>query len=598
MASSINMRFTRARRKRQTNPCSNQALEFPMKTSLRCLLVLLLAVALMPAKTFSQQVNDKQSDVAARQKAYKLLESLAEQIGSLKSRENRARMGSNVAGSLWAHNEPRAREIFASVIKEIKAGLGFDEKEIEPRHMLAVFLKMRADTALRIGKHDPKWALSFLQESKPEDIKNSRETEAALYLQLATQVAVTHPDLALELGRESVKQGISLPQAWLIYELNKKSRAHASALFAEVVRVALNQNIRSVEKNEEFYFTLATLVEPSLGGDPAFRDLMNYFTQIALTAGCAKEKLTYKDETDYFCYRLGVVVPLMEKVDAKRVAPLKFLARKGGFPYSWSPELTYFADVYENGSIDDLLALFPKFPDDRDFGEWVVIRKLIETGDLTRARKLVGEFRLERSDKQRLLEELDREQRIVNEDTSAEILKEAEAVEDLGDENATFLHLFRVATEIGPRNRQTTIKLLDRATELLEKVPPGRWQTQYQIGIARRYCEVKSDRCFTMMESLVRKMNKLVAAATELYLFDNLYLRNGEWNMTAEGGVGSLLTGMAQNAVYFALYDFDRAVVLAEQFERREIRMMAQLKLAQGLLDGPPKKTLFPKDEQ
>ncbi len=109
---------------------------------------------------------------------------------------------------------------------------------------------------------------------------------------------------------------------------------------------------------------------------------------------------------------------------------------------------------------------------------------------------------------------------------------------------------------------------------------------------------MKSDRCFTMMESLVRKMNKLVAAATELYLFDNLYLRNGEWNMTAEGGVGSLLTGMAQNAVYFALYDFDRAVVLAEQFERREIRMMAQLKLAQGLLDGPPKKTLFPKDEQ
>ena len=67
--------------------------------------------------------------------------------------------------------------------------------------------------------------------------------------------------------------------------------------------------------------------------------------------------------------------------------------------------------------------------------------------------------------------------------------------------------------------------------------------------------------------------------------------------MTAEGGVGSLLTGLAQNAAYFALYDFDRAVTLSSLFERREIRMMAQLKLAQGVLEERPKKSLFPDDE-
>ena len=120
---------------------------------------------------------------------------------------------------------------------------------------------------------------------------------------------------------------------------------------------------------------------------------------------------------------------------------------------------------------------------------------------------------------------------------------------------------------------------------------------QYQIGIAVRYCQVKSDRCFTMMEPIIRKLNELVTAAAKLNGFDNRYLRNGEWNMTAEGGVGSLLTMLAQNAVYFALYDFDRAIALTSQFERREIRMMAQLKLAQGVLEGPPKKPLFAVDE-
>jgi hypothetical protein len=156
-------------------------------------------------------------------------------------------------------------------------------------------------------------------------------------------------------------------------DLNKKSRDHASALLREFVRVVPYQSIRSIMKNEQFYFMLAHLVDPSLGRDPAFRDLMNYFTDVALKAGCPKEKGTDND-TYHFCYRLGRVVPLMEKVDAKRVAPLKHLARKGGFPYEWSMELFQYADVYDNGSVDDLLAMIAKLPDYRDFGQGLVIR--------------------------------------------------------------------------------------------------------------------------------------------------------------------------------------------------------------------------------
>jgi hypothetical protein len=60
--------------------------------------------------------------------------------------------------------------------------------------------------------------------------------------------------------------------------------------------------------------------------------------------------------------------------------------------------------------------------------------------------------------------------------------------------------------------------------------------------------------------------------------------------MSGEGVIGSLTTGLAHNAGYFAWCDFDRAVSLAAQFERSEIRIMAQLKLAQGILAGPPKR--------
>jgi len=553
----------------------------------RYLLILILA-ALVPAKAFSQQVDDKQ-------KAYKLLESLAEQIGSLQSGENRARMGSNIALSLWTHNEPRAREIFASVTKEINAGLGPDEKDPDPVRTRQVFLKLREDNALRIGALDPEWALQFLKETRRDDIYIRDEDVNELNLRLAMVVAGKNPDLALRLGRESLKQGVSQSQLILMYVLNKVSRHHASALLAEMVKIAPNQSIANMEKHEQFYFMLAQDVEPTLGRDPAFRELMNYFIDVALRVGCGR-KNQFDNNSYYFCYRLGVVVPLMEKVDPKRVAPLKHLARKPGFPYEWTPELNHYADVYQTGSVDDLIAMNSTYPEFSDVGQIYAIRKLIDAGDFERARKLLNELKWqEASSKELAVKEIDAAQRIVNEDTSPELFARAK---ELRDESEAFHYLFRMATDIGPKNPQTTLKLLDRASEYLDKVPAEKWQTQWQIGIAVRYCQVKSDRCFTMMEPIIQKLNDLVTAAAKLDGFDNRYLRNGEWNMTAEGGVGSLLTMLAQNAVYFALCDFDRAIALTSQFERREIRMMAQLRLAQGLLTGPPKKPLFPVAEQ
>jgi hypothetical protein len=124
---------------------------------------------------------------------------------------------------------------------------------------------------------------------------------------------------------------------------------------------------------------------------------------------------------------------------------------------------------------------------------------------------------------------------------------------------------------------------------MVEMLSPGEKQTHFQIQLALGYCLVKDDRGFAIMESLLPKLNELVAAAVKLDGYDTQYLRDGEWNMSAAGSTGNLLTELAGGAGYFAWFDFDRAVSLAGQFDRIEIRMMAQLKLAQGILDGPPK---------
>lgn len=133
------------------------------------------------------------------------------------------------------------------------------------------------------------------------------------------------------------------------------------------------------------------------------------------------------------------------------------------------------------------------------------------------------------------------------------------------------------------------VKILDQTSALADAFPPGEKQTRFQLGLALSYCLAKDDRGFAIMESLLPKFNELVSAAAKLDGFDTHYLRDGEWNMSAAGSTGDLLTFLANNAGVFAWCDFDRAMSLAGQFDRTEIRMMAELKLAQGIVSGRPR---------
>jgi len=72
----------------------------------RKLLILFAVIFLIPALSFAQETrpDDKAAETALKAKAYELLESLATQISTLQSAENRARIGANIAWSIWSHD--------------------------------------------------------------------------------------------------------------------------------------------------------------------------------------------------------------------------------------------------------------------------------------------------------------------------------------------------------------------------------------------------------------------------------------------------------------------------------------------------------------
>src|SRR5262249_15381273 len=160
-----------------------------------------------------------EADRALREKAFELLESVAGQLGMLQSPENRARMGANIADSLWERDEGRARTLFLSVQNDINAGIRNttgDPLDDSQRRM--VFFQLRINPVERLPRHEGALALAFFRATEPpRDTSQTnrgpandeawRDEEREFELHLAEQIAGNNPEVALEIARESLAQG-------------------------------------------------------------------------------------------------------------------------------------------------------------------------------------------------------------------------------------------------------------------------------------------------------------------------------------------------------------------------------------------------------
>lgn len=566
-------------------------------STLALIIAILLCGTANAQENNSTAKNTQDPNSALRQKAFDLLESLANQIDTLQSGENRARIGSNIAGSLWVHDEKRARTLLLSVEEDVKAGLQSSRSDDPRRYQdFLVFLQLRQDTVERIAKHDAELALAFLKATEASSDKRvpyrygGEERERAFELRLAKEIAANNPDLALKLGRQSLARGISNDLLPVMKQLSRKHKDHALLLYKEIVAQLRNADLQNWA-TMSLAQALAVSFRPPLVDDSTFRDLINLFITKALASGCGNK--VANDGREYFCRQFGSLVSEMEKVDPVRAAQLKHWPADGQDIMS-REAYNELGEVSQNGTVDEVLALAVKYPQIEGDIYARAMEMAQASGDLERARRLATEYSGDPEKRARLLAQVERYQTwaSMSEEKIADLQRQ---LSTLRTPSQRLDFLVSNSIHIGASDQKTALRLLNQAYGIAESMPPGKDQAGIQMGLAMLYCFEKSDRGFAIMESVLPKLNELVAAGAKLDGYDTHYLRDGEWNMTGEGELGSLLTSLAQNAGYFAWCDFDRAVTLAAQFERAEIRMMAQLKLAQAILAGPPKRSQMPR---
>lgn len=536
---------------------------------------------------------DQNAEAALRKKAIGLLESVAEQLGSLRSAENRARIGSNVADSLWDHDQKRSRNIFAAIQEDIKAGF-HDADSDYSTHMrtLMVFAQLRSEIIDRIAKRDPELALEFLQATvmpiEPEVPYEMREHENKLALRLARQSAARNPQLALKLGRQMLAKGLSADLLPVLYQLQRTDDSTSRTFHRDMVDKIKSTNLVRNWRDLQLTVQLVRSFEPPQADEEVYRDLIDVVLTTALASGCGNAE---RNNSQQACYIVGSVFSRIEKYYAVRAAPLKRWAGDGRGFYAeegWAQ----VNEATQNGSVDEILSLRTKYPALQDQIYWSAVMKALNSGEVARARQIASDLPDSESRRQ-ILAHIDRTQTQMRPSVSAEKL--ASIQPELGrlrrDEDRIQL-LFYVASSIGASDRKAALGLVNQAAEIVNAMKPGRTQLEAQLALATVYCSLSSDRGFTIMESLLPRLNELMAAATTLDRVENNYFSDGEWNMSSNGALGALLTRLAHNAGSFARIDFDRSVALANQFERYEIRLMAQLKIAQSVIGEQPKQTL------
>lgn len=561
----------------------------------RVLLASLLCLALFASSAPAQQGNTKKEDpevAAVREKAFGLLESVAGQLSSLQSPENRARLGANVVDSLWDHNENRARELLQLVESDIRSELLKYDARKKGGSNVAVFIKLRVDTVERIAKHDAQAAIAFLKNTKPSPDqalpKYANQSMEDLEMRLAQKVVRDNPEAALILGRESLDNGFSYQLVPLLRRLNRKNRQFGNDLFKDIVVKLQRVDLLNDWNARYFASSLVNSFSPPAANESTFRELISVFVTAALKNGCS-QKSTDDDGRTQFCAWLASEVPDMEKFDA-RAAQLRHWSVNAEAEYErGGPIEQEMYEALEDGTTDDAIAYATKHPEVAAQLAWQLIERARMTGNIDEARKIANALITDPQARQTTLARLDKHEKRtqINEAMLAEMEAALEEIEQ-PSERATLLLV--VAHQIGVNDRSLALKYLGRAAGIIETIKPGKDQTNAQLLLAIMYCYEKSGRGIEMMESLVPRLNELVDVAARLDGFETNYLRDGEWNMSANGAVGELLTTLSTYAGAFAWQDFDRAVSLSSGFDRPEIRMMAHVKLAQGILAGPPKR--------
>jgi hypothetical protein len=610
--------------------CAQKAARLPAPFAMRtkAILAALFCLSLLLTLPATAQVSEKekQEKEAERKqqlerKTYVLVDELAGAAHGLKLPENRLFVLAAAADLLWAHNEPRARNLLWDALNTLnlmnaavtgkssspvtrEAKPSAKEKAQLMSQYFAVF-SLRQQLLQRVARHDPQLALDMLRSSRqvpleapPEWMREgfSLPDDRLLEQQIATQVAARDPQKALQLARESLTKGFSYQLIGLLARLNQKDPEMGTKFAGELIDKLRGRNLATDLPGSSLAVSLLNFsrtptAEPAarLSNSSGFqrlkldeeqrRELVELITNAALSQSGNSNLL----------YSLADLLPEIKEFAPERVALVE--KKLAAFSQTLTKEQKISEELNSltrNGTPEEVLKLSSAASEnEREWMQQNAVVMAVSRGQADSLREFINTQIPDESRRKSLLDALDTEQisNAVYKGDTNELEKLLPKIRRKEERARVMCELAITLEKKGDHDE--AVSLLSDAQTLIKTDFESETQTNALLALVGAYALVEPAKAFGIIERTVDRANDEMA---KLLLLDKFIstgiVKKGEIAMQHSGmiPIDFAVFKYGKSVAALANADFDRTRAAADRFERNELRLMARLLLAQALL--------------
>lgn len=591
-----------------------------MNLKLKLLLCCLLAIAFTPGIPVRTAQKDKEAEQKAEleKKTLALLNDVAAGAWGLKLPENRLFIMSGTADLLWSFDEKRARTLYWDALNSVnliaapsRSGtqpLSESDRNEEIRIHLVIY-ELRQKLLRQVARRDAQLAMDMLRATRQVPPRQwppeySFPSDLQLEQEIAAEIAVRDPALALKLARQSLAKGVTLELFNLLRQLNDKDPEKGSQFANDVI-----EKLKTINLANDFLACIVAVdllqasrtpdAQPrarltnrvgSLGGfkilklsDEQKRELVDILANAALTTSANGRMLK----------QVGQVMPEVEQFAPERRDAID--RKLSSFRRTLSEgerNQNNYNSLIRGGTPEELV----RAATSADEGNRLMLLRqaallALAHGTTDSFRDVVNKDIANESQRATVLDILDTHEITVAAgrkqiDQLTRILPKIRRKEERARAMAELAIMLK---EKGQTEEASA--MLDEAATLIKMDLKDEKQTNALLTLMCAYAAVDPPKAFALAERSVDHANSQISL---LLLLDKVVktgaVKKNEILLEQPQlmSLDLLLFRYGKGVAALARADFNRTRALAERFERNELKLMAQLLVLKGLLQPQP----------
>lgn len=561
-----------------------------------------------------QELKASKNLESARAKGVALLLELDGPIQQIKSPQTRIKAQLQAANLLEEIDEKRAAKYLAdavTVLKEFIASVDPNSEQYIQKYNIISSLRFELVQVLAVN--DPEAALNFIYSTVPPQnpVGNPREyvlNERNLELTVTNQIIANDPKRAFQLAQRTLKQGYSSSLVATLSLLSQKDPQLGSQLAGDVAGKLLNEKLL---KNPEAANLAMSLVRFSPGptrnatepneittekkthliSDNHYRELLQKLVSevLSLPPGAFSSHAVERHGIFGVMTGLQTMGPELDKIVAGAAAAI----RKKQTELSPPPGVFFgidqqFRGVISDKPVDAAVEGIEKTPIEvQEYLYLQLANRESASGDIARARQIIERLSTPHLRRQALANLEQQEiHRAMNKGRVEDALRSIGALRTNRERGP---YIAQIANQIGDGfSRQAALNLLEQARGLLSPSihAPDQEQMNGLLELARGFSRYDSKRAFEIVEPLIDQFNEISAAARTLEGFGPEYYEDDELNLENGSSVANIAGTISHVLGTLSLGNFERAKQGSERIRLPEVRVKAQLDIAQQAIDG------------